>query len=126
MFYLIKNRDLGNHADDSTECLYSDHDPRILKSVLANDNLICVNWFSNNQMRATPHRYQVVAVDMKSRKGNGCILQCEDEVKLFGVTIDFKLKCNVHVSNIFKTSRQLVIINGIVKNLCNFGKLNIY
>jgi hypothetical protein len=33
---------------------------------------------------------------------NGINLSCEDEVKLLGVTIDFKLNFNTHISNICK------------------------
>ena len=39
---------------------------------------------------------------------NGINLFCEDEVKLLGVTIDFKLNFNTHISNICKkAARQL-------------------
>ena len=39
---------------------------------------------------------------------NGINLSCEDEVKLLGVTIDFKLNFNTHISNICKkAARQL-------------------
>ena len=44
-------------------------------------------------------KFQAVAVGMKSKKETvcfylayGCILQYEDEVKLLGIIIDFKLK----------------------------------
>jgi hypothetical protein len=39
---------------------------------------------------------------------NGINLSCEDEVKLLGVAIDFKLNFNTHISNICKkAARQL-------------------
>jgi hypothetical protein len=38
-------------------------------------------------------------------------LSCEDEVKLLGVTIDFKLNFNAHISNICKkAARQLNVL----------------
>ena len=40
----------------------------------------------------------------------GIEIECETEVKLFGVTLDFKLNFNEHISNICKkkiASRQL-------------------
>ena len=58
---------------------------------------------------------------------NACFINCDTEVKLLGVTIDFKLKFDIHVSNICKkASRQLEILKRIGNNLCKLGKLNIY
>ena len=54
-------------------------------------------------------------------------IQCEDEVTLLGVTIDFQLNFNSHISNICKkASRQLNVLRRIGHNLCKLGKLNIY
>ena len=58
---------------------------------------------------------------------NACFINCDTEVKLLGVTIDFKHKFDIHVSNTCKkASRQLGILKRIGKNLCKLGKLNIY
>ena len=62
-------------------------------------------------MQANPDKFQAVAAGLKSKNenfsfdlGNGCIIHCEGEVKLLGVTIDFKLKFDLRVSNICKKS----------------------
>ena len=58
---------------------------------------------------------------------NGINLSCEDEVKLLGVTIDFKLNFNTHISNICKkAARQLNALKRIGKHLNRLGKLTIY
>jgi hypothetical protein len=45
---------------------------------------------------------------------NGINTTCEDEVKLLGVTIDFKLNFNKHISNICKkAARQLNVLKRI-------------
>ena len=55
------------------------------------------------------------------------IITCDEEVKLLGVTIDFKLKFNTQVPNVRKkASRQLSVLKRIGKNLCKLGKFNIY
>jgi hypothetical protein len=55
------------------------------------------------------------------------MIKCEDEVKLLGVTIDFKLNFDRHVSNICKkASRQLNVLKRIGKHLCKLGKMTIY
>jgi hypothetical protein len=42
---------------------------------------------------------------------NGNIIKTEDEVKLLGVTIDYELKFNSHITNICrKASRQLNVL----------------
>jgi hypothetical protein len=54
-------------------------------------------------------------------------IDCEDEVKLLGVTFDFKLTFNSHVSHICKkASQQLNVLKRIGNNLSKLGKLTIY
>ena len=49
---------------------------------------------------------------------------CDDEVKLLGITIDFKLNFYSHIINICKkAARQLNILRWIGKHLDRFGKL---
>ena len=133
IFYFIKDSDIYNYADDNA-ISYSHHDPKSLKQVLTQDSFILIDWFSDNQMQANPDKFQSLAVGSKSRNenmvfnlGNDCLINCDAEVKILGVTIDFKLKFDIHVSNICKkASAQLGILKRIGKNLCRLGKLNIY
>ena len=54
-------------------------------------------------------------------------MTCEEEVKLLGVTFDFKLTFNSHVSHICKkASQQLNVLKRIGNNLSKLGKLTIY
>jgi hypothetical protein len=55
-------------------------------------------------------------------------IECETEVKLLGVTIDFKLNFNEHISSICKkkASMQLNVLKRISKLLTKLGKLTIY
>jgi hypothetical protein len=58
---------------------------------------------------------------------NGNIIKTEGEVKLLGVTIDYELKFNSHITNICrKASRQLNVLNRMGKYLNRLGKLTIY
>ena len=55
------------------------------------------------------------------------IVNCEDSVKLLGITIDFKLDFDEHISNVCKkASRQLNVLKRIGGHLCKLGKLNVY
>ena len=84
-------------------------------------------------MKANPENFQAIAVSKKTHDKNlkfnleGIEIECETEVKLLGVTIDFKLNFNEHISNICKkASRQLNVLKRIGKHLTKRGKLTIY
>ena len=93
------------------------------------ERLELIKWFSINQMKANPEKFQAIAVGKKTKDKNvtfnlgGNQIKCESEVKLSDVTIDSKLKFNEHISNICKkASRQLGVLKGIGKNLTKLEK----
>jgi hypothetical protein len=123
-----------NYADDNT---LSKSDKSIEKviSALEEDSNSLINWFSfsANKMQANLDKFQVISVGRKTHGKkvmfnlNGINTTCEDEVKLLGVTIDFKLNFNKHISNICKkAARQLNVLKRIGKHLNRLGKLTIY
>ena len=127
IFHFITDSSLYNNADENTES-YVHTDPLVCKNVFTNDSLTLVKWFSDNQMQANPDKFQGIAIGQKSKKenltfnlGGDCIINCDEEVKLLGETIDFKLKFDIH-----KASKQSGVLKRIGKNLCELGKLNIY
>ena len=110
---------------------------RVLSKViahLAEDSLMLIKWFADNHMKANPDKFQAIAVGKRTKDENisfnldNNIIHCEDHVKLLGVTIDFKLNFDLHISNVCKkkASRQLNVLKRIRRNLCRLGKLNIY
>jgi hypothetical protein len=70
-----------------------------------------ISWFSSNKMQANPEQFQAIAIGNKTHKQNitfnlnGNNIKCDEEVELLGVTIDFKLEFNTHISNICKEKR---------------------
>ena len=97
---------MNNYADDNT-LAYAGYNIEKLITTLENDSLILIDWFTVNQMKANPDKFQAIAIGNKSHSGNislnlkGNIIKCEDEVKLLGVTIYFQLKFNTHIANTF-------------------------
>ena len=84
-------------------------------------------------MKANPEKFQAIAIGKQTKQQNltftidGNKIECESEVKLLGVTIDFQLNFNEHVSNICKkASRQLNVLKRIGTHLTKLGKLTIY
>ena len=89
---------------------YEGHNLDQLITVLERDSLTLIDWFTENQMKANPDKFQAIAIGKKTKNENisfnlnGNIIKCEDEVKLLGVTIDFELNFNTHIANICKKS----------------------
>ena len=84
-------------------------------------------------MKANPEKFQAIAIGKQTKQQNltftidGNKIECESEVKLLGVAIDFQLNCNEHVSNICKkASRQLSVLKRIGTHLTKLGKLTMY
>ena len=84
-------------------------------------------------MKVNPDKFQAIAIVKNTQSKNisfnlnGNIIKTEDEVKLLGVTIDYELKFNSHITNICrKASRQLNVLKRIGKYLNRLGKLTIY
>ena len=57
-------------------------------------------------MQANLDKFQGIAIGQKSKNenltfnlGGDCIINYDEEVKLLGVTIDFKLKFDIHISH---------------------------
>ena len=88
------------------------------------ESKILIYWFSINKMKANPEKVQAITIGKKTHDKNlkfnleGIEIECETEVQLLGVTIDFKLNFNEHISNICKkASRQLNVLKRIGKHL---------
>lgn len=75
-------------------------------------------------MKANPEKFQAMAIRAKTQKQQisfdleNVIIKCEDEVKLLGIMIDFKLNFNTHISEMCKeAARQLNVLKLIGKYL---------
>ena len=84
-------------------------------------------------MKANPEKFQAIAFGKKTHKLNisfnldGVNINCEDEVKLLGVTFVFMLNFNIHIANICKkAARQLNVMKRIGKHLNKLGRLTMY
>ena len=65
-------------------------------SALEEDSNSLINWLSANKIQASPEKFQAISVGRKTHDKNVMFnlnsinISGEDEVKLLGVTIDFK------------------------------------
>jgi hypothetical protein len=132
IFDFVKKGDLHNYADDNTLSYGSNSVDDVIET-LEEQSAILIKWFTENHMQANPDKFQAISIGRKTHEKNlsfmlqGNKIDCEDEVKLLGVTFDFKLTFNSHVSHICKkASQQLNVLKRIGNNLSKLGKLTIY
>ena len=132
IFNFISKSNLYNYADDNTLSYGSKNIDDVI-TTLEEESSVLIKWFSDNHMQANPDKFQTIAVGKKTHDKNiifnleGNKIECEDEVKLLGVTFDFRLNFNSHISNICKkASQQLNVLKRIGKHLNRLGKLTIY
>ena len=132
IFGFIKNSSLYNYADDNT-LSYASYSETDLVKTLEEESCVLIDWFSKNHMKANPEKFQAIALGKRSHSLNLAFnfqdiqVKCDDEVKLLGVTFDFMLSFNNHISNICKkASKQLNAMKRIGKFLNRLGRLTMY
>jgi hypothetical protein len=96
-----------NYADDNT-LSYADYDLNNVISKLESDSQKMLDWFANNLMQANPDKFQALAIGKNTFKEQICFdlkgskIKCEEHAKLLGVTIDYELNFDKHISEIWK------------------------
>lgn len=74
----------------------------------------CVDWFSDNLMRANPDKFQLIVLSRRPDNSdvlvnlNGIEIRPVEHVKLLGVTIDAKLNFHDHVNMLCKKASRNV------------------
>ena len=111
IFYFIKNFDLYNYADDNTLSFHSPNFDEIIK-VLQEEGKMLIDWFCFNCMQANPNKFQAIGVGKRTHersptfKFGSVEITSDEEVKLLGVDIDFKLSFENHISNLCKKTQE--------------------
>ena len=88
-----------------------------MKQTLEADGSAQVDWFAAKQMEANPEKVQGIAVGKKAHalkptfNIHGADIECTDDVKVLGVTIDYRMNFDKHISNLCKTAaRQINVL----------------
>ena len=94
------------------------------QQTLEAEGMALVDWFAANQMEANPDKCQGIAVGKKAYTLKptfnilGADIECTDDVKLLGVTIDYQMNFDKNISNLFKkAARQINVLRRIGKYL---------
>ena len=112
IFYFVHDSALYNYADDN-KLSYIHSDCKVLKDVLQKDSETLIEWFNFNSMKANPDKFQAICHGKKANENitsfhiSNTDIQCEDNVTLLGVNIDFLLKFDSHVTDICKKKASI-------------------
>ena len=69
IFHFTTSSTLYNYADDNTLAHADDNIDRVVEN-LEKDSLALIEWFSCNQMKANPDKFQAIAIGKKSMDKN--------------------------------------------------------
>ena len=110
------NEDFYNYADDNTISV-AGFSMSAVSNRLSSNALFCMDWFSNNLMKANPEKFQLIILSRKRDVQDISLSLCGTEikpvktVKLLGITIDSTITFSEHVANLCKrASRHLKIL----------------
>ena len=120
LVYAIKESKLTNYADDA-KLHYSHKDPDIVETEINKDLDRANTWFVNNGMKVNPTKHQAMILgNCKSKIQitlDGTGVPVTNHMVLLGMTIDNKLKFDMHVAGVCrKVGRQINVLNRL-KNI---------
>ena len=127
IFYFVSKSDIANYADDNTPYSVEDTLDSLL-GALENDTDILIQWFSDNYLKLNADKCHLL---ISNHNKDICInvedevIECENSVKLLGITLDNKLRFNEHVSNICKKVSQKLHVLARVSNYMGQDKLRV-
>ena len=124
---MIKEGKLFNYADENT-LAFSHPVFATLVEILEREGGNLVEWFTWNQMKANPNKFQAVAVGVLTHTEGPTFrigeaeIECDETVKLLGVHIDFNLKFDTQISNICRKASQQI---NVLKRIGNWILFNV-
>ena len=108
LFLFIKQATLYNYADDNTLAYFSKSMPDLV-NILEKETGVALTWLEQNEMIANPEKFHALLLrkNQTNTSGeqiniNGKIIKSEETVKLLGVTLDYRLDFDPHISNLCK------------------------
>ena len=107
LFYIMRNWPVANYADDTTPYTGGKNTQDVITS-LENCALVLFKWFENNLMKANSDKSHLLLSTSTSSTANinGDIIKNSESEKLLGVTIDYKLNFEEHLSKVCDKASQ--------------------
>ena len=131
LFFVKMTSEIANYADDNH--LYHKHNCRAtLQTILENDTSAAILWFNDNYMDANADKFQSIILDRRGSPSFSLSVQDDivvstNSLKILGVTLDDKLKFNLHVNDLCKkASRQINALKRIARYLNEDSRLMVF
>ena len=131
LFLFIKQAKLYNYADDNTIAYLSNSMPDLV-NILEKETGVALAWLEENEMIANPEKFHAIQLrkDRTDTSGeqiniNGKTIRSEETVKLLGVTLDYKLDFDPHISNLCKKAATQLNVLKRLKALIGFKEKKI-
>ena len=126
LFFFIKQANLYNYADDNTLAYFSKTMPDLVNT-LEKETGVALSWLKQNEMIANPEKFHAILL-RKNRTNtsgekiniDGEIINSEETVKLLGVTLDYRLDFDPHISNICKKAATQLNVLQRLKSFIGF------
>ena len=118
IFYIIKNVDIANFADDSSPYTSKKSIVDVIQTLEEDSNKMYL-WYRLNYLKPNADKYHLLlsSHDKKlSLSVNNETIHNSDEEKLLGVTLDNDFSCKTHITNICKkASKKLHALSRVCK-----------
>ena len=132
IFHFFDKSSLYNYADDNT-LSYAHSNSDTLIHTLQQDCISSLQWFSINQMKANPSKFQAISFGKRGTKDitnstfENTTIHCENSVVILDIEIDQSLTFDTHIANICKkAARHLAVLKRFGHLLTRQGKLAIF
>ena len=105
LFFDLEKIDFSNFADDITPYCHGQNVEEVIHN-LEKTATDLFEWFTNNEMRANPEKFQLILNSKSKHKlmlGDASITN-SNQVKLLGINIDNELTFKEHINQICKTA----------------------
>ncbi len=131
LFLFIKQATLYNYADDNTLAYFSKSMPDLI-NILEKESGVALAWLEQNEMIANPEKFHALLLrkNQTNTSGeqiniNGKIIKSEETVKLLGVTLDYRLDFDPHISNLCKKAATQLNVLKRLKTFIGFQEKKI-
>ena len=131
LFFFIKKATIYNYADDHTLACFSESLPELVR-VLEEEAGNALSWLDQNEMIANPNKFHPLFVKKDQTNTSGINLdflaqsiQSTETVKVLGVTLDYKLNFDPHISNICKKAASQLNVLKRLKSFIGFAEKEI-
>ena len=113
LFHECKDSNVAHYADDTTPYACGEN-IRAAISELQPSAFRLIKWFENDHMKANPGKSHILLSNKKTEKVtiNDSVLTSSVEDKLLGITIDYELKFEKHITDICKTLQFSDVFRG--------------